>query len=156
MKKLLLLGILLILLFSPFARRDVAEILPVETLVLSQQGEDCRLSTDLGYYGIGATPKQALENLLETAPGKIVLSTTRSLVVEAKETLYGLLKLDALRPGTALFFTRQPVDAGDCNLYVSRHRGDATIGKYLACLTTGEILAVPVLEGENGRYRLEK
>ena len=152
MKKLILFAVLI--LFSPFAMRDVAEILPVETLVLSREDDGCRLTTDLGYYGLGQTPKEALENLLETAPGKIVLSTTRSLVVQAKEELYGLLKLDALRPGTAIFYTRGGVDASDCNQYVSRHRGNATLGKYLACLATGEILPVPVLEGENGRYSL--
>lgn len=150
------LAVLLALLLSPFASTDVSELLPVQTLCLCTQGGMCRLETEQGLYGLGATPEQALRELERTAPGAVVLSTTRQLVVEdaAAEFFLPLLRMDVLRPGTELYHAPAPIDPADAADFLSRHGVDATVSRAKAAALVGEAYPIPMLVGGEGRYRI--
>lgn len=149
-------AIALALLFSPFQSADVAELLPVQTLCLRQQDGLCRLETDGGLMGKGVDPAKALADLERTAPGKVLLSTTRQLVVEEGAATYfkALLDLNALRPGTELYRAKQPVDAADASSWLSRHGVNVTVSHVQAAWLTGEAVELPLLVGGEGRYNV--
>ena len=149
-------AILLALLLSPFERTDVAELLPVQTLCLRQEEGQCLLLTDGGLMGQGVTPEKALSDLRRTAPGKVVFSTTRQLVVEESgaEFFKPLLDLDALRPGTEVYWAKEPVDPADAASWLDRHGVNATVSRLQAAWLTGEREMIPLLTGGEGRYEI--
>ena len=149
-------AIALALLFSPFSRTDVAELLPVQTLCLRQEEGQCLLLTDGGLMGQGETPEKALSDLRRTAPGKVVFSTTRQLVVEESGEAYfrPLLDMEALRPGTELYRAKQPVDPADAASWLDRHGVNTTVSRLQAACLTGEPISLPLLVGGEGRYEI--
>lgn len=149
-------AIVLALMFSPFQRADVSELLPVQTLSLRQEEGMCCLETDGGFMGEGLNPKAALADLERTAPGKVLLSTTRQLVVEESGGAYfkALLDLEALRPGTELYRAEQPVDAADASSWLNRHGVNITVSRVQAAWLTGEPVELPLLTGGEGRYKI--
>jgi len=149
-------AILLALLLSPFSRTDVAELLPVQTLCLRQEEGQCLLLTDGGLMGQGADPEEALADLQRTAPGKVVFSTTRQLVVEESGSDYfkPLLDLEALRPGTEVYWAHQPVDPADASGWLNRHGVNTTVSRLQAAWLTGERVTIPRLTGGEGRYEV--
>ena len=148
--------IVLALLLSPFARTDVAELLPVQTLCLRQEGEWCQLVTDGGLLGQGTGPEDALADLQRTAPGKVIFSTTRQLVVEesGEKYLKPLLDQEALRPGTEVYRSQQPIDPADAALWLNRHGVNTTVSRLQAAWLTGEAISLPLLTGGEGRYEV--
>lgn len=153
---LTVIAIALALLFSPFGSADVAQLLPVQTLCLRQQDGLCHLETDGGLMGQGKDPEEALLDLRRTAPGKVVLSTARQLVVEESGAAYfkALLDLEALRPGTELYRAKQSVDAADASSWLSRHGVNVTVSHVQAAWLTGEAVELPLLVGGEGRYNV--
>jgi len=149
-------AIALALLLSPFSRTDVAELLPVQTLCLRQEAGVCQLVTDGGLTGQGADPEEALADLQRTAPGKVILSTTRQLVVEESGEAYfkPLLDMEALRPGTEVYWTAEPVDPADASPWLNRHGVNTTVSRVQAAWLTGEPISLPHLEGGEGRYEI--
>ena len=148
--------IVLALLLSPFSRTDVAELLPVQTLCLYQEADMCTLLTDGGLMGQGADPEEALSDLQRTAPGKVILSTTRQLVVEERgsEFFRPLLDLEVLRPGTEVYLSNQPVDPADAAGWLNRHGVNTTVSRVQAAWLTGEPISLPRLTGGEGRYEI--
>lgn len=149
-------AILLALLLSPFSRTDVAELLPVQTLCLRQEEGQCLLLTDGGLVGQGDGPEEALADLQRTAPGKVIFSTTRQLVVEKSGAAYfkPLLDLESLRPGTEVYWTNQPVDPADASGWLNRHGVNTTVSRLQAAWLTGEAISLPQLQGGEGRYEI--
>ena len=148
--------IVLALLLSPFARTDVAELLPVQTLCLRQEAGMCQFVTDGGLMGQGSDPEEALADLQRTAPGKVIFSTTRQLVVEesGEEYLKSLLDLEALRPGTEVYWSAEPMDPSDASGWLSRHGVNATVSRIQAAWLMGETVSLPRLKGGEGRYEI--
>lgn len=146
----------LALLLSPFGRTDVAELLPVQTLCLRQEAGQCCLVTDGGLMGQGGNPEEALYDLRRTAPGKVVFSTTRQLVVEDSGAAYfkPLLNLEALRPGTELYWADGPVDPADAAGWLDRHGVNTTVSRVQAAWLAGERVSLPLLVGGEGRYEI--
>lgn len=141
-------------LLSPFEATDVSELLPVQTLCLSRTDGICRLETDLGFYGEGQTLAEALTDLKQSAPGVVVLSTTRQLVtqVTARDDAPALLAMEVLRPTTELYRSESAIDAMDAADYLSRHSVDTTAAGLQAAQCSMQTL--PLLTGKNGRYHI--
>lgn len=146
----------LALLLSPFSRTDVAELLPVQTLCLYQEAGVCTLLTDGGLMGQGADPEEALADLRRTAPGKVVFSTTRQLVVEESGGAYleSFLGLEALRPGTEVYWAEDPIDPADAAEWLNRHGVNTTVSRVQAAWLAGESVSLPRLTGGEGRYKI--
>lgn len=141
-------------LLTPFKSRDAAKLLPVQTLCMYADGGTCVLETDGGLYGAGADPAQAVADLEKTAPGIVVLSTARQLVVadSAMACLRPLLELEVLHPGTALYASEGPVDVEDAAEFLDRHGSNVTVTRLQAAMLAGEAVRLPRLTGGEGRY----
>ncbi len=141
-------------LLTPFHSRDAAKLKPVQALCLDVQGGACVLETDGGLYGMGADPTQAVADLEKAAPGTVVLSTARQLVVTdaAAHLLQPLLELEVLHPGTALYRADGPVDVGDAAEYLNRCGSGVTVTRLQAAMLAGETVSLPRLTGGEGRY----
>ncbi len=144
------------LLFSPFQRTDVSELLPIQTLSLRVSDGWCLLETDSGLWGQGRSFASALEDLKRTAPGVVELSTAKQLVVCAGAEKYAdeLLSMDVLRPGTELYEGAADVDVTDADVYLSRHHVEATVARARAAQLRNEELQLPILTGSKGRYQI--
>ena len=144
------------LLFSPFHRTDVSELLPIQTLSLRVSDGWCLLETDSGLWGQGRSFAFALEDLKRTAPGVVELSTAKQLVICAGAEGYAdeLLSTEVLRPGTELYQGAADVDVTDADAYLSRHHVEATVARARAAQLRNEELKLPTLTGGEGRYRI--
>ena len=141
---------------TPFHSRDAAKLLPVQTLAMSGQDGLCVLKTDNGLYGTGKTSAEAVADLERTAPGTVVLSTARQLVVadSGAGDLGSLLALEVLHPGTALYAAEGPVDPADAAAFLNRCGSCLTVTRYQAAALAGEAVALPRLTGGEGRYSI--
>ncbi len=149
-------AMVLALFISPFHRRDVAKLQPVQTLSLSRSGALCHLQTDGGLFGEGPDPASALQDLEASAPGELILSTTRQLVLaeNARDFLEPLLALEALRPGTELYVSSQPVDPGDASSFLNSRGTGMTVSRVQALWLRGEPVRLSQLVGGEGRYEI--
>ena len=141
---------------TPFRSRDAAKLLPVQTLSMYGQGGLCVLKTDNGFYGSGETPAEAVADLEKTAPGTVVLSTARQLVIAdgGAGDLAPLLALEVLHPGTALYAAEEPVEPADAAAFLNRCGHGLTVSRYQAAVLAGEAVALPRLTGGEGRYSI--
>ena len=143
-------------LFTPFESRDAAKLLPVQTLSMYGQDGHCVLKTDNGLYGTGTDPAGAVADLEQTAPGTVVLSTARQLVIADSGVRYlrPLLALEVLHPGTALYAAKAPVDPADAAAFLNHSGSGFTVSRYQAAGLAGEDVVLPRLTGGEGRYSI--
>ena len=150
-----LLAIASALLFSPFQSRDAEKLIPVQTLCVRIEDGAWIVETDGGQTGYGADPKQALADLERTAPGILTLSTARQIVATGVEDgLEQLVFLETLHPGTEVYCSDAPIDAGDVTPFLNRHADGISISRLRAAFLTEEPIRLPRIEGNEGRYRL--
>ncbi len=144
------------LLFSPFRRTDVSELLPIQTVSIRVSDGWCLLETDSGLWGQGRSLASALEDLKRTAPGVVELSTAKQLVICAGAEDYAdeLISMEVLRPGTELYHGTADVDATDVDTFLSRHHVEATVARARAAQLGNEELDLPTLIGGEGRYQI--
>ena len=81
MRSVVCIAILLLSLFAPVERLDVAKLQPVQTVAVSMNGQEVVLETDTGDVGRGVTGKEALKDLQENALSVIYLDTAEYLLV---------------------------------------------------------------------------
>ncbi len=102
MRTILYILILVIMLFAPVARIDIAKLSPVEAVAVYKENGLTVLKTDVGDEGRGSNGIEALENLKMKASSIIYLDTARYLLVGegANEAAASLQK--HLKPGIRL------------------------------------------------------
>ena len=66
----------------PFQGTDVATLEPAETLYVYIKEENIWVETDGGWFGKGATAKEAIADLKESAPGQVFLQTVDFLLLQ--------------------------------------------------------------------------
>ncbi len=144
------------LLLSPFQGHDAAKHIPVQTLCFSVEDDLYRVETDGGQYGLGRDPAAALADLERTAPGIPTLSTARQMVVDksARDRLPDLVFLEALHPGTEVYLSENPLDAGDVTNYLNRHASGVSVSRLRSALLMDEPVSLPQIVGAEGRYRI--
>lgn len=149
-------GMALALFCAPFARRDVADLLPVQTVFLSYGTDGYCLQTDGGQFGCGGTVAEALEQLHATAPGDVELATARQLVVQkcCLSALPELLRLDVLWPATQVCCAATALPPEEVDAFLSAHPSHVTLAQVEAALLRMEPLQLPRLQGQGGRYWL--
>ena len=141
----------------PFESRDVAQLVPVEALVVSVEqgavkldGGDCR--------GCGADWDEALEDLRRGADGTVFLGTAEQVVVA--ESAIGLLpdviRCEALRPAAVLCVCRGEIpSAKEAAAYLSAHNAGMTLRRVQALMLEGRGVELPVLQKTEGGLRLD-
>ena len=144
------------LLLSPFHSEDAAKRIVVQTLCVYTDGGAYAVRTDAGLFGRGADPASAFADLQHTAPGLPTLSAARQLVVseDALVQLSELVFLDCLHPGTEVYCSAGPVDAGKVTEFLNRHAAGVSINTLRAAILAGETPELPRIEEDGGRYRI--
>ncbi len=108
-------------LFVPVERTDVAQLQPIESIGIYQQGSQVIIRTDTGDLGIGSNVSEALTDLYNSTPAVVYLDTARYLLVgdgalEAAEEMRGTLK-NSVR----LCMAQEEVPLMDASRYLSVH-----------------------------------
>lgn len=121
MRKLLYGLILLSVFFAPVERVDVAQLLPIRAVSLSQQGTQLLLRTDTNHLGKGKNVQDALANLQENAPAVVYLDTAQFLLVD-EAAVYCLDQLiGVLKPTVRVCVCPVPEDLSAAADYLEVH-----------------------------------
>lgn len=129
---------------------DAAKLNPVMVLYLYMEGNRVVLETDVDAVGRGASVQSAVEDLRQTAQGRIYLDTTEYLLV-TEQTQNAVPELKTvLRPSTAVIRTEGEIEMESLSPYLQAREIRFTLRDYL---TTG--LPLPVLRSREGRYYVE-
>jgi len=94
MRILLYTLILLLLLYAPVKRLDVAKLEPVEIVCMDADAGEILLSTDTEAWGRGEETASALADMQDRTPGVIYLDTAEFLLV----TPAAISQIESLRP----------------------------------------------------------
>ena len=138
----------LIQVLSPFRGTDIGKLRPAQWVYLSRQEDTVWLETDTGDRGGGADVLSALEDLRQSAPGKLFLETADYALV-SREALQDLLQLrSVLRSGVEVCLAEEKPDENTA-AYLRAHNPGLTLREYFS----GEG-ALPVLAAEEGRWML--
>ncbi len=135
MKKSLLLTAALaaaaLLLRMPHPARDVAKLLPVQTIYIYIEEGQLRIETDTGNRASGTTLAAAAEVLKADAPGELFLDTAQFLIlhpdVPITEEFHCLL-----RPTCKVVYTIDSPDLKEATQYLTNHKPDLTLSQIRA------------------------
>ena len=150
-------GILRVTGLLPFESRDVAQLVPVQALVISQSadnvvldGGDCR--------GIGTDWDSAWEDLQNSADGRVFLQTADHVILcgDAVSLLRQVVESGAFRPAASVCVCPDSVPSADeAAAYLQAHHGGVTLQQVQALqLRQGE-LTLPRLRQTEGGLRLD-
>lgn len=140
----------------PFESRDVADLVPVQALTVSLDGQTLVLDGGEA-QGRGETWEEALSDLDKSTGGDVFLSTAEHLILTgaAVDLLPEIVKSSALRPAAQVCFAPgappEPSEAAD---YLSAYETAWTVQRIRAALLRGEMVHLPVLAETEGGLRL--
>lgn len=139
----------------PFESGDVASLVPVETLVVSLDGETVTVSGG-ECVGTGETWEAALADLRLGAEGTLFLGTAEQIVLcgDGRTLLEKIAAGNDLRPAAVVVWSEEIVDGTDATKYLSAHDAGVTLRQVQAALQRGERIKLPVLEKMEGGLRL--
>jgi len=137
----------------PFESSDVAQLVPIQALVVSAQ--DGKVVLDGGpCRGIGADWNSAWQDLQQSAEGHVFLGTADHVVLcgTAVELLPHVVKNKTLRPAASVCVCRDGVPkAEDAAAYLSAHSGGVTLQQVRALqLRTGSVRLPELVHAEGG------
>lgn len=156
-KKLILLvvlaGILRTTGILPFKSSDVAELIPVQALVISQNGSNVVL--DGGKCrGIGSDWDSAWKDLKESAEGRVFLQTADHVILcgDAIGLLRQVVESGAFRPAASVCVCPNFVpDAEEAAAYLEAHSSKTTLQQVQTLqLREGKITLPRLLQTEGG------
>ena len=106
---------------------NLEDLEPVQLLQAEQREGKILLKTDTGSEGQGSTLDQALEDLKQSASGRIFLETAEQvLIVEGAESLLpGLSRV--LRPGVRVIRGKKPMEPAQAAAYLRVHKTKTTL-----------------------------
>lgn len=140
----------------PFESNDVADLVPVEALLVDVQadrvilkGNDCQ--------GSGTDWPSALEDLRQSGEGTVFLGTAEQVVLSRSATalLPDVIRSTDLRPAAVLCICDGELPEPDkAAEYLSARNAGTTIQKVQAIMLRGEGIQLPVLEQTEGGLRL--
>lgn len=128
------------------AGRDVAKLEPVQTVYLTNQGDEIVLQTDTGAKGQGESVEEALCDLQETTPGFVFLDTADYLLITEGQC-HLIVELEGvLRPSCCICLVTEQPDMESVGAFLQIHQPETTLKDYLAGQQALQIL----LTGEEG------
>ena len=151
MKKILLYILLLAAAVAiPQQGTDVGKLLPVEVVRLDKVGEQVRISTDVGAGGVGATVKDAIENMKATTAGEIFLDTADFLLVTERGREELTAVKEQLKSSVRVCAINGELDLEDAASYLAVHKPSLQLRQ---CATEKTL---PILTEENGKIILKE
>ena len=140
----------------PFERNDVAQLVPVEALVIFI--EDGELVLDGGdCQGRGKTWETAWRDLKQSAEGTVFLSTAEVVVLSgaAVEVLRDIAWNEELRPAAELYAgLGKTLDPEKVAKYLSAHHAGVPLHQARTALLENRKIILPVLVETEGGLRL--
>ena len=142
----------------PATQKDVGELLPVQTLVASREGETLVLNGGEDLEGRGATWAEVMEDLRATAPGEAFFGATGEIVLmdEALNFLPAVLEDRSLRPAARVYTGSGGIEPESAVKFLAAHEGGVTVQQLQAASLAGREIVLPALRAENGRYRIDE
>ena len=142
----------------PFQSSDVAELIPVQALIVSQSGGNVVL--DGGECrGIGSDWDSAWEDLKESAAGRVFLQTADHVILcgDAVSLLQEVVESGAFRPAASVCvcpdFVPEAQAAAD---YLQAHSSSVTLQQVQALQLREGKLSLPYLRRTEGGLRLDE
>lgn len=161
MKRILRLGLLLLFLAGlgvlPFKAREVAELLPVKTIVVTRSGRSYTVDVGAGVKAAGRTLTEALQRLREEVTGEAFFGTAEQVVIteDAADVVEEVTEQAELRPAAGIYLTPEEApDAEAIGAYLSTHSSNTTILLVKARLRAGQPPRIPVIVPADGGYRV--
>lgn len=114
----------------PFQGTDVATLEPAETLYVCIKEESIWVETDGGWFGKGATAKEAIADLKESAPGQVFLQTVDFLLLQENSEQVLPQLYSFLRSGCCLCLTDEKPELEKTTTYLRAHRPGMTLQDY--------------------------
>lgn len=146
----------LLFIFTPFRSSDVAELIPVEILVISK--ENNQLVVDGGeVQGRGATWTEAWQDLKQGAPGKVFLGTAEYVVLVggAANQLDIVAESDLLRPAARVCLCLgEAPEVEKAAKFLTTKEGGVTLQMVCAARLQHREPDLPVLVNTKGGLRL--
>lgn len=159
-KRLLVLAVLAAVLrisgLLPFETNDVAQLKPVEALVVSVRNGQVVLNGG-ETQGLGEDWASALEDLRRGAEGTLFLGTTEQIVLcgEGKSVLQQIAESEALRPAAVVVYCpEEELDPKAAAAYLSAHDAGLTLQQVRSAILRRELVLLPVLRNTEGGLRL--
>ena len=149
MKKVILMATIVAIVsaagFMPFDGTDIAELHPVEVLIVSRNGNDLILETDSGMHGTGKGVQEALLDLKNSTSGNIFLDTVNYLLV-APDCVDKIASLwDYIRPACQVYSFKGEGEYSKIGKYLKTHPSEATV---LRCMQKVKRISILIMEGE--------
>ena len=140
----------------PFQRRDVAQLIPVEALIVSVEdgavvltGKDCQ--------GRGESWTEACEDLLQSGEGIVFLETAEQLILaaDAVDLLPEAAESGLLRPAAMVCVAVGEVpEPEEAAAYLASHSSGVTLRQIQTAKARGKQLRLPVLINTEGGLRI--
>ena len=141
----------------PFRSSDVAELIPVQALVVSQSGSNVVL--DGGECrGIGSDWDSAWEDLKESAEGRVFLQTADHVILcgDAVSLLREVVESGAFRPAASVCVSPDFVpEAEEVAAYLDAHSGRTTLQQVQTLQLREGKITLPRLRQTEGGLRLD-
>lgn len=143
-------------LVMPFESSDVAQLVPVEALVVTWKQGQVRLEGG-DCCGVGASWNEAIQDLKQGAKGKAFLATVEQVVLcaDAREFLMQVARERALRPAAVVCVGTLPApDPKEVAQLPANKKTAVTLQQVCAMEQRGEKIDLPVLANTQGGLRL--
>lgn len=141
----------------PFKATDVAELLPVRTVIVTRSGRELTVDIGAGVRAVGNTLSEALETLKNEVTGEVFFQTAEQVVVaeNAQDAVPQVVSEPSFRPAAGLYLTpEENADAEELADYLDAHRSDRTLTQTRAALLEGREPELPILRRSHGGWRV--
>ena len=142
----------------PFRSRELADLLPVKTVIVTRSGAEYTVDIGAGVKAVGDTLSDALKRLQEQTSDDLFLPTAEQVVLTepAGEAAQAVAEETAFRPAAGVCRTPDPSpDPNALGQYLKTHPSDCTIVDLQAAIAEGREPNLPVLLPVGGGYRFE-
>lgn len=115
---------------SPFTGTDVAQLQPVEVLMITADRGDVEITTDTGDLGRGKNLREAFADLQQTSPKKIFMETAEYLLIDRSAESMLPEITEFLRPSCAVCFVEGEMELGMAAAFLNTHAPRLTLQNY--------------------------
>lgn len=142
----------------PFRSKELADLLPVKTVIITRSGAEYTVDVGAGVKAVGDTLSEALKRLQEQTSEDLFLPTAEQVVLTepADEAAEAVAEESAFRPAAGICRTPDPApDPNALGRYLQTHPSDYTIVDLQAAIAEGREPEIPVILPVGGGYRFE-
>lgn len=141
----------------PFSANDVSRLLPVETVLITREGDRIRVDVGAGVRAVGKSLAETLDRLKEQVSGVIFFQTAEQVIVEeqAAQVVDEVISEERFRPAAGIYLTpERDLDAQAVSRYCSARHTALTLGEAKAAQAEGRKLVLPRLIRADGGFRI--